>query len=113
MIQYDQDGNTLFYIDPNGNRVSAFPTDTTHYSEMLKVRDAQTQALRENEAAVTNYTAKLSAVQGTYDMGRAGQNPDVPTTAPPKPLQKIVSDTGVVSTIPFVPALADLVIPKG
>src|ERR1019366_4179943 len=33
-------------------------------------------------------------------------------TAPPKPLQKIVSDTGVVSFAPFDPPLADLVIPK-
>jgi hypothetical protein len=31
---------------------------------------------------------------------------------PAKPLQKIVSDTGVVSFTPFDPPLADLVIPK-
>lgn len=112
MIQFDTNGVTLFYIDANGQRVAASYTDTERYSTMLTVRGSQQQATLENALVVTNYKAALSAIQGTIDMGRAGQNPDVPTTAPPKPLQKVVSDTGEVSYTPFVPPLADLVIPK-
>ena len=111
MIQYDTNGVTLFYIDANGQRVAAGYTDTERYSTMLTVRGDQQQAALENARVVTNYKAALSAIQGTIDMGRAGQNPDVPTTAPLKPLQKVVSDTGEVNYTPFVPPLADLVIP--
>jgi hypothetical protein len=111
MIQYDTNGVTLFYIDANGQRVAAGYTDTERYSTMLTVRGDQQQAALENARVVTNYKAALSAIQGTIDTGRAGQNPDVPTTAPLKPLQKVVSDTGEVNYTPFVPPLADLVIP--
>src|ERR1035437_9472666 len=111
MIQYDTNGVTLFYIDANGQRVAAGYTDTERYSTMLTVRGDQQQAALENARVVTNYKAALSAIQGTIDTGRAGQNPDVPTTAPLKPLQKVVSDTGEVNYTPFEPALADLVTP--
>lgn len=112
MIQFDTNGVTLFYTDANGQRVAASYTETDHYTKMLTDRGSQQQAARDNALVVTNYKAALAAIQGTIDMGRAGQNPDVPTTAPAKPPQKVVSDTGVVSYTPFVPPLADLVIPK-
>jgi hypothetical protein len=108
MVQYDKDGVTLFYIDANGQRVAASYTDTDRYSAMLTVRGDQQQAARENAQAVTNYNAALGAIQGSIDIGRAGKDPQ----APAKPLQKVVSDTGEVSYAPFVPPLADLVIPK-
>ena len=111
MIQYDKDGVTLFYIDTNGQRVAAGYTDTERYSTMLTVRGSQQRAVIENAQVVTNYKAALGAIQGTIDQGRVGQNPDVPTLAPAKPQQKIVSDTGEVSYTPFVPPLPDLVIP--
>jgi hypothetical protein len=108
MVQYDKDGVTLFYIDANGQRVAAGYTDTDHYSAMFTIRGDQLQAGRENAQTVLNYNAALGKVQGNIDVGRDDGSP-----APPKPLQKIVSDTGVVSSYaPFVPPLADLVIPK-
>jgi hypothetical protein len=111
-IQYDKDGVTLFYIDANGQRVAAGYTDTERYSGLLLIMGEQKQAGLDNAQAVTKYNAALGAIQSEIDTGRAGLNPDIPTQPPPKPLQKIVSDTGVVSYVPFVPPLADLVIPK-
>ena len=108
MIQYDKDGVTLFYIDINGKRVSHYFMDGTAYSDMLDIRSAQLQAVAENTAATNDYNQKLANVQTNVDAGRGGQAP----AAPPKPLAKIVSDTGVVSFAPFDPPLADLVIPK-
>src|ERR1035437_1861404 len=108
MIQYDTDGRTLFYNDANGNKIWHNFMDGTPYEDMLNVRNAQLQAVAENTAATNDYSQKLANVQTNVDAGRGGQAP----AAPPKPLQKIVSDTGVVSFAPFAPPLADLVIPK-
>ena len=111
MIAYDSNGSTLFYIDANGQRVAAGYTETERYSTMLKTKGVQQQAVLDNATVLSKYKAELAAIQGTYDQGRAGQNPDIPTVAPIKPAQKIVSDTGDVSYVPFVPPLPDLVIP--
>lgn len=110
MIAYDTNGSTLFYTDASGQRVAAGYSETERYSTMLKTKGAQQQAVLDNTTVLSKYKAELAAVQGTYDQGRVGQNPDVPTVAPIKPAQKIVSDTGEVSYAPFVPPLSDLVI---
>ena len=108
MIQYDTDGTTLFYIDANGKKFSHYFTEGKPYSDMLVTLDVQQQAIKENAATLQGYNEALSRIQGPLDAGQGPANP----IAPPKPLQKIVSDTGVVSFAPFDPPLADLVIPK-
>jgi hypothetical protein len=108
MIQFDKDGVTLFYIDANGKKFSHNYLEGTAYDEMLNVRGAQMQAMRENTQTAANYTTVLEGLQGNVNTGRGDQMPP----APAKPLQKVVSDTGEVSYTPFVPPLPDLVIPK-
>lgn len=102
MIQFDKDMVTLFYIDATGKRIAHNFMEGAPYSDMLAVRDAQLQAVRENTQAVGNYETTLANVQISVDAGH-----DMP--APPKPLQKIVSDTGDVSYAPFAPPLKDLI----
>jgi hypothetical protein len=108
MIQYDTDGTTLFYIDANGKKFSHYFTEGKPYSDMLVTLDAQQQAIRDNTLAANSYNASLATMQTSVDAGQADKAPPVSE----KPLQKIVSDTGVVSFAPFDPPLADLVIPK-
>ena len=105
MIQYDKDGVTLFYLDATGKKISHNFLEGTAYDDMLNVRGAQLQALRENTQAVANYNTVLANVQVSVDASRPHD------AAPAKPLQKVVSDTGEVSYTPFEPALADLVTP--
>lgn len=107
MIQLDKDGVTLFYIDANGQRVAHNYMDGQAYTDMLTIRSAQLAAAGENNQAVANYNNVLANVQISVTAGRGDT-----VTAPAKPLQKVVSDTGDVTYTPFVPALADLVIPK-
>jgi hypothetical protein len=105
MIQFDKDGVTLFYIDANGQRVAHNFMDGQAYDDMLTVRGAQQQAARDNTLAVANYNTALSNAQISVSAGRTA-------TAPPKPLQEVVADAdGAVTYIPFVPPLADLVMP--
>src|ERR1035437_1806851 len=106
MIQ--RNGNILIGVDGNGNAFSHAVTEGQPYSDMLVTLDAQQQAARDNMLAKMDYSQKLANVQGPLDVGQGPVNP-IP---PAKPLQKIVSDTGVVSFTPFDPPLADLVIPK-
>ena len=107
MIQYDKDGATLFYIEASGQRVARGPMDGQAYTDMLTIRGEQQQAAIENTQAVNNYNNVLANVQISVTAGRGDT-----VTAPAKPLQKTVSDTGVINYAPFVPPLADLVIPK-
>lgn len=102
MIQYDKDGATLFYIDANGNKISAGVFDGAKYSAMLAVMDQQNAALSANTAAVADYTTKLANAQTSVNAGRAAD-------APPKPLKEVMSDTGGITWVPFVPALPDLI----
>src|SRR5450755_3980510 len=105
MIQFDKDGVTLFYIDANGNRVSKNYMDAQGYADMLTTRQAQYQAVAENNQAVANYNNVLANVQISVTGGHGDT-----VTAPAKPLQKVVADAnGAVTYVPFVPALADLV----
>ncbi|MCX6633132.1 MAG: hypothetical protein NTW28_36515 [Candidatus Solibacter sp.] len=106
MMQFDKDGVTLFYVDANGKKISHNYMEGTAYDEMLNVRSAQIQAIRENTQTEANYTTALGNLQASVDAGRPHD------AAPAKPLQKIVSDNGEVSYTPFVPPLPDLVIPK-
>src|ERR1035441_6501511 len=108
MIQLDKDGVTLFYIDASGQRVSHNYMEGQAYCDMLTIRGAQLQAISENNQAVANYNNVLANVQISVTAGRGDT-----VTAPAKPLQKVVADAdGAVTYVPFVPALADLVIPK-
>ncbi len=108
MIQFDKDGVTLFYIDANGNRIAHNYMEGQAYTEMLVVRSAQQQAATDNAQAVANYNNVLANVQISVNAGRGDT-----VTAPAKPLQKVVADAnGAVTYVPFVPALADIVIPK-
>ena len=102
MIQYDKDGVTVYYTDASGNRVSATPFDGAKYSGMLAIMDEQISAASANAQAVANYNTALKNAQTSVDAGRSAD-------APPKPLQTVVSDTGVTSYVPFNPPLADLV----
>ncbi len=105
MIQFDKDGVTLVGYDANGNRFAHNYLEGTLYDGMLNTRSAQLAAARENTQAVGNYNTVLGTIQASVDAGRPHDS------APPKPLQKVVSDTGDVSYVPFVPPLADLVVP--
>jgi len=105
VIQFEQNGVTLFYFDANGNKISHTYTEGTAYSDMVNIRSDQLQAVAQNALAVTNYNNTLANVQTNVDAGRPHD------AAPAKPLQKNVSDTGDVTYTPFVPPLADLVIP--
>ena len=102
MIQYDKDGATVFYIDANGNKVSANPLDGVKYSAMISVMDAQIAAATENNQNVNNYKTQLANAQVSIDAGRTAD-------APPKPLDHVVSDTGVSTYVPFNPPLPDLI----
>jgi hypothetical protein len=102
MIQYDTNGVTLYYIDANGVKISASPTDGVKYTNMDTIMQAQIAAASANTQAVANYNNLLQAAQTSADAGR-------PATAPPKPLETVVSDTGVTTYVPFNPPLADLV----
>jgi hypothetical protein len=104
MIQFDTDGVTLFYIDATGKRIAHGFMEGQVYSDMLTVRSAQIQATVENTQAAANYNTALGNAQGGIDAGHT-------VDAPAKPLQKVVSNTGEVSYAPFVPPLADLVMP--
>lgn len=107
MIQFDKDFVTLFYIDANGQRVAHNYMEGAAYSDMLIVRGDQQQAGRENTQAVLNYNNVLANTQISVDIGRGAT-----VTAPAKPLQKVVADAdGAVTYVPFVPPLADLVVP--
>jgi len=108
MIQFDQNGVTLFYIDASGQRVAHGYTEGQAYADMLTIRSAQLQAVSDNNQAVANYKQALANVQISVTAGFGNT-----VTAPTKPLQKVVADAdGAVTYVPFVPALADLVIPK-
>jgi hypothetical protein len=107
MIQFDKDGVTLYYVDANGKKLSHYFMEGTAYGEMLNVRDAQLQAIQENTQTEANYKTTLGNLQLNLNA-----SPSATVVAPPKPLQKVVSDTGEVSYTPFVPPLADLVVPK-
>jgi hypothetical protein len=104
MIQYDKDGVTVYYTDASGNKVSATPFDGATYSAMLTVMDAQIAAASANTLAVANYNTALANAQTSVNAGRGDT-----VTAPPKPLETVVSDTGVTTYVPFNPPLADLV----
>jgi len=102
MIQYDKDGVTLFYVDANGKKCSHNLMEGAPYSDMVIVRDAQLQAIRENTQTAANYETALANAQVSVDAGHT-----VP--APAKPLMKVVGDTGDTTFLPFDPPLKDLV----
>jgi hypothetical protein len=111
MIQFDRDGVTLFYFDSSGQRVAHYYTEGQAYADMLTIRSAQIQATGENTQALANYKNVLANMQQNVNEGSGG---DANVFAPKKPLQKVVADAdGAVTYVPFVPALADLVYPKG
>ena len=100
MINYEKDGVTL--VDEAGN--VATPFDGAKYSAMLTVMDAQIAAASANTQAVANYNTALANAQTSVNAGRGDT-----VTAPPKPLETVVSDTGVTTYVPFNPPLADLI----
>lgn len=102
MIQYDRDGVTLFYVNSDGKKISHNFMEGAAYNDMLNVRDAQLQALRENTQTVVNYETALANAQINVDAGHT-------VAAPAKPLAKVVSNTGEISYEVFDPPLKDLV----
>jgi hypothetical protein len=107
MIQYDKDGVTVFYIDAQGNRVAYGPFAGQAYSALLQIMSAQKQAIVDNAQAVANYNNVLGNVQISVNAGRGDT-----VTAPAKPLMIVVADAdGTVTHVPFVPPLADLIVP--
>ena len=101
MIQYDRDGVTLFYVDASGKKFSHNFMEVAAYGDMLNIRDAQLQAIRENTQSVANYETALANCQLNVDAGHT-------MTVPAKPLMKLVSDTGETTFAPFDPPLKDL-----
>ena len=101
MIQYDTNGVTLYYIDASGQEQSASPMDGAKYTAMDTIMQEQLAAASANTQAVANYNNRLQGAQTSINAGRAAD-------APPKPLQTVVSDTGVTTYVPFNPPLADL-----
>ena len=104
MVQIDKDGVTLFYTDANGNRVSATVFDPTNYTKLLQTRGAQVSAVGANALAIANYDTALNNAQASVNAG-------ILVPPPGKPLMTVVADTGEVTYVPFVPPLADLLIP--
>ncbi len=102
MIQYDRDGVTLFYVDATGKKFSHNFMEGAPYNDLVNIRDAQLQAIRENTQTVANYETALANAQISVDAGHTVQ-------APAKPLIKMVSDTGDTTFAPFEPPLKDLV----
>ena len=113
MIQYDKDGVTLFFIDANGNKVSANPFDGKKWSDLDTILLNQIEAGKENELAVNTYNGRLAFAQSQA-------NSFAPYTAPPKPLMHVISEhldaasstyVGFSTYVPFSPALADIMQP--
>lgn len=101
MVQYDRDGVTLFFIDADGRKHSHNFMEGAAYNDMVNIRDAQIQAIRENTQTIANYETTLANIQISVDAGHA-------MAAPTKPLMKVVSDTGETTYAPFDPPLRDL-----
>jgi hypothetical protein len=106
MIQFDTDGVTLFYIDANGNKISQSFMSGQPYTDWLNIRDEQLAAARSNTQAAANYATALANAQISVNAGKGGAE-----LAPAKPTMQVVSDTGVITFVPFDPPLADLVMP--
>jgi hypothetical protein len=103
MITFDKDGVTLIGYDASGNKFTHNYLEGDPYDIMLSTLNAQQQAARDNATAVDAYNTALATAQLNENAGR-------PHDAPPvAPQQKIVTDLGVVSYAPFVPALAAFV----
>jgi hypothetical protein len=107
MIQYGPDGMTIFYVDANGQKISRIYTEGAAYNDLVAIRDAQLQADKENLQNQASYNQTLANAQTNVDA-----SPGAAITPPKKPLMKAISDTGVPSYGPFVPPLADLVMPQ-
>jgi len=100
MIIIEKDGSLTGY-DANGNRFNHNYMEGGLYDAMLATRAAQIAAAAENAQNVATYNNLLSQIQMIEDAGRPHDNP------PKKPQNKIVSDTGQVNLVDFVPPLAD------
>src|ERR1035437_8920261 len=99
-IKYAPDGNSL--IDSTGNLITVFDA---RYGPLRAILSAQDGAVIENKTVADKWAFDVSAAQSNVDRG-------LPYPAlPDKPRQKVISDTGAVSYVPFVPPLPDVVIP--
>lgn len=106
MIVYEKDGVTLTTIAADGTRVSRSVNDGSAYSDMRDILTQQNEAVRQSGVDALLYTQLIGRMQTSADAR-------LPFGAiPTKPQQKVVSDTGAVTFVPFVPPLPDLVIPK-
>lgn len=99
MIGYDPDGFTLHYIGADGKPATETPADWKHYVALIAISDQQKQAARDNTNAQGAYLTAIA------DYAKAPEK----STLPVKPLMIVVSDQGVESKVPFVPALPDLI----
>ncbi len=104
MIQYAPDGVTLVGHFPDSKEFSHSIMEGKPYNDMLEIRDAQLQAIRENTQAKANYETALANAQLNVDAGHA-------MAAPTKPSMKVVDDLGAVTFHPFDPPLGDLKAP--
>ena len=101
MIQFEADGLTL--VDSSSGKTASWK-DGQAYNDMLVIRDAQLEAGRENAATAASYASLLSQAQAAVNFGHD-------TAAPAKPNMKVVTDSGTTGYAPFLPPLADLVLP--
>jgi hypothetical protein len=101
MIREEQNG-TLSVLDASGKVLKAIGIFELAYTPTFDIMGAQIQANRENIIARQNYDLAVDNLQLSVNAGHTA-------TAPPKPQMKVVSDSGEVSFVPFVPALKDLI----
>jgi hypothetical protein len=100
-IQYGPNNLTLFYTDATGAKVMLSFLDGSAFSDLEVILGKQ-MANSDNTQAVATYLQTLTDMEANFHY----------SPVPPKPLQKLVSNTGVVTFAPFVPTLRDLVVPN-
>ena len=101
MIYFAADNVTLKGVDAAGKPFSHYFLEGQVYTDMLIVMGQQEQAALDNTATVATYERVITDAEAAFHYD----------PIPPKPLEKLVSDTGAVSFAAFVPPLRDMLIP--
>ena len=84
MVRRDVDGQTLYYIDVNGQRVQCSKFDW-QYWVLLETQDLQIAAVWQNQQRKNNYLTALSNAQTSINAART-------VDTPLKPRQIVVTD---------------------
>ena len=94
---------SLSYKGPDGTqmRIDIF---NPHFGDIDAIYDKQTAAVASNALKLQLYNLNLASSQAQVAKG-------VSVPAPTKPTMEVVDDQGNDTQVPFVPPLADLVLP--